>query len=222
MKPIRVVVVDDYGLVRDGLRLLLDEADDIEVAGAACSIEEALDAVGAEAPNVILLDLVMGGVVTLKAIPRLQKAAPEAGILVLSAIDDPHYARDAFAAGARGYLLKEAVPAKLLEAVRDVAVGNHYLDPEAGARLALACHEAGEDSEDGLADREREVLRLLALGYTSADIAPMVRRSPRTIELYRSRIMDKLGLRRRVDLVRYALDHGLLDDGFGSTPTLTS
>ncbi len=217
-RTIRAVVVDDYGLVRDGLRLLLGAEEGIDVVGAAATLEEAAEVVAEEVPDVVILDLVMAGHMTLEAIARLRNAAPDAAILVLAAVADPECAREAFAAGALGYLLKEATREKLLDAVRDVVVGTRYLDPQVGARLALVSHQTPDGDLDTLAEREVEVLRLLALGYTTQDVAAMVARSPRTIELYRAKIMSRLGLARRPDLVRYALSHGLLDDARPGDP----
>lgn len=208
---IRAVVVDDFGVVRGGVKLLLDAEEDIEVVGEADDLDHAVSQARSLQPDIVLLDLVMHGQVSLEAIPALREAAPQASVLVLSTLDDPSQARDSFGAGASGYVLKEAPATKLLDAVREVSAGARYLDPSVGARLALV--DAGAQAgDDPLGEREREVLRLLSLGHTCAEIATMLQRSPRTVELYRSRIMEKLGLETRAQLVHYALEHGLLEE----------
>lgn len=213
---IRVVVLDDFGVVRDGLRLLLDAEPDIETIGEAENLQEGVACVRELDPDVVLLDLLMHERVSVDAIPALLRAAPGTAVVVVSPLDDPCHVRDSFAAGAAGYVLKQAPAAKLLEAVREAALGGSYLDPAVGARLALA-EATGAPTEGGelLCEREREILRLLALGYTCAEIAPMVKRSPRTVELYRARIMEKLNAQTRAELVRYALAQGLLKGGEG-------
>ncbi len=213
---IRVVVVDDFGVVRDGLRLLLDAEADIETVGEAETFQEAVQTVHELQPDLVLLDLLMHERVTIDGIPALRAAAPGAAVVVTSPLDDPGHVWASFEAGASGYVLKEASADKLLDAVRAAAAGSRYLDPGLGARLALAetRHEE-EDRADQLGEREREIVRLLALGHTCVEVASALGRSPRTIELYRSRIMEKLGLETRAELVRYALEHELLetDDG---------
>jgi two-component system, NarL family, response regulator NreC len=207
---IRAVVIDDFGVVRGGVKLLLDSQVGIETVGEGEGTEDGLARVQELKPDVVLLDLVMHGHISLEAIPALRRVSPETSVVVLSTLDDVHYAREAFNAGASAYVLKEGAPEKLFEAVREAGAGRRYLDPAIGARLALQECEAGMDGGP-LADREREVVRLLSLGYTCVEVAAQVGRSPRTIEAYRARIMEKLGLETRSDLVRYALAEGLLD-----------
>jgi len=210
VSAIRAVVIDDFGVVRGGVRLLLNAESDIETVGEGESIDDGLPQVKTLKPDVVLLDLVMQGRISLETIPALRDASPDTSVVVLSTLDDVHYAREAFTAGASAYVLKEGAPEKLFEAVREAAAGGRYLDPVVGARLAL---EDGEGLNDGapLGDREREVVRLLALGHTCVEVAAQIGRSPRTIEAYRARIMEKLGLDTRADLVRYALAEGLLE-----------
>jgi two-component system response regulator NreC len=149
--------------------------------------------------------------------PSLLKESPETKVLVLSMQDDPRYVREAFAAGASGYVLKEAADAELVAAVREVAGGGSYVNPELGARLVAADVKARAEAEaDPLTDREREVLRLLALGHTNQEIAKLIYVSVRTAETHRAHIMQKLRLETRASLVRYALAHGLLDDDAGA------
>ena len=210
MSSIRAVVIDDFGVVRGGVKLLLNAESDIETVGEAEGIDDGLPQVRTLKPDVVLLDLVMRGRISLEAIPALKEASQETSIVVLSTLDDVHYARASFNAGASAYVLKEGTPEKVFEAVREAAAGGRYLDPAVGARLAL--EECDGGSEAGLlGDREREVVRLLALGHTCVEVAAQLGRSPRTIEAYRARIMEKLGFETRADLVRWALAEGLLE-----------
>jgi DNA-binding NarL/FixJ family response regulator len=198
--------------VRSGLKLLLAREDDFEVVGEAASAGEAAARVGAIDPDVVLLDVTMPGETGIQALPRIREAAPAAKVLVLSMHDDPSYVREAFAGGASGYVLKEAADSELVSALRQVAVGGRYVNPELGARMVAAEAEARREAEsDPLTDREREVMRLLALGHTNQEIAKMLYISVRTAETHRAHIMQKLGLSSRAELVRYALAHGLLE-----------
>jgi two-component system response regulator NreC len=210
---IRVVLVDDHAVVRSGLRHVLDSAEGIEVVGEAGDSQHAVFEARAKKPDVILMDVVMPGKSGIETIPDVLKDAPDAKVLILSMQDDPHYVREAFAAGASGYILKEAADTDLVTAVREVAAGGSYVHPTLGARMVSA--EAAERKRvdaDPLSDRERDVLRLLALGHTNQEIAGMLFISVRTAETHRSHIMQKLHLQSRAQLVRYALGQGLLDD----------
>jgi two-component system response regulator NreC len=210
----RVVVVDDHAVVRAGLRRVLEAEPDIEVVGEAGTAGDAVLETRSAKPDVILLDVVMPGESGIDVIPKLRKEAPEAKVLVLSMQDDPRYVREAFAAGASGYVLKEAADSEVVAAVREVAAGNRYLHPALGARLISAEEEARAATEaDPLSEREHEVLRLLALGHTNQEIAKMLYISVRTAETHRSHIMQKLRLTTRAELVRYALANGLLAEG---------
>jgi DNA-binding NarL/FixJ family response regulator len=207
---IRVVVVDDHAVVRSGLRLLLDAQDDIETVGEAESAERAVFEVLAQKPDVVLMDLVMPGQGGIEGMPAV---LPESRVLVLSMQDDPRYVREAFAAGASGYVLKEAADTELVTAVRAVAHGERYVHPSLGARMVTADAEAAARADaDPLSEREHEVLRLLALGHTNQEIAARLYISVRTAETHRAHIMQKLRLTSRADLVRYALAEGLLDE----------
>jgi DNA-binding NarL/FixJ family response regulator len=212
--PVRVLIVDDHAVVRSGIRLLLDWEDDIEPVGEASSGREAIFEARSVKPDVVLLDVVMPDGNGLEAIPTLLHERPETKILVLSMQDDPRYVREAFAAGASGYVLKEAADVEVVGAVREVARGGRYVHPELGARLVAAdAAAARKDEENPLSDREREVLRLLALGHTNQEIAKQLYISVRTAETHRAHIMQKLHLSSRADLVRYAIDQGLLEEG---------
>jgi two-component system response regulator NreC len=208
----RVLIVDDHAVVRSGLRLLIDAEDDLETAGEAASAREAVFEARSLKPDVILLDVVMPEQSGLEAIPQLVHENPDAKVLVLSMQDEPRYVREAFETGASGYVLKEAADMELVAAIREVAKGGRYVHPELGARLVDAeSEERRRAEEDPLSDREREVLRLLALGHTNQEIAKQLFISVRTAETHRAHIMQKLRLSSRAELVRYALDQGLLE-----------
>jgi two-component system response regulator NreC len=210
---IRAVVVDDHAVVRSGIRLLLDREDDIEVVGEAGNAKDAIFRARALKPDVILLDVVMPGQSGIEVLPDLFKESPETKVLVLSMQDDPSYVREAFASGASGYVLKEAADEEVVAAVREIAGGGRYVHPALGARLVTAEAEARAAAEaDPLSEREREVLRLLALGHTNQEIAKMLYISVRTAETHRAHIMQKLRLSTRAELVRYALAQGLLEE----------
>jgi two-component system response regulator NreC len=212
---ITVVLVDDHAVVRSGLRLLLEKQDDIEVVGEAGNAKDAIFRTRALKPNVILLDVVMPGESGIDVLPKLLKESPQTRVLVLSMQDDPSYVREAFAAGASGYVLKEAADEEVVSAVREIAEGGRYVHPALGARMVAAeAEERAAAEADPLSEREREVLRLLALGHTNQEIAEQLYISVRTAESHRAHIMQKLRLTTRAELVRYALAHGLLaDDG---------
>ncbi len=210
---VRVVIVDDHAVVRTGLRLLLDAQEDVETVGEAGTAREAIFEVRARKPDVVLMDVGLPDRSGIDAIPEVLKEAPEARVVVLSMEDDPSYVREAFAAGALGYVLKEAADVELVTALRQVAAGEPYVHPALGARMAAADAEAAARADaDPLSDREREVLRLLALGHTNQEIANMLFISVRTAETHRAHIMQKLRLTTRAELVRWALAQGLLEE----------
>jgi two-component system response regulator NreC len=209
---VRVLIVDDHAVVRAGLRLLIDGEDDLEAAGEAGSASEAVLQARSLKPDVVLMDVVMPDGSGLDAVPTILHERPETRILVLSMQDDPQYVRQAFSAGASGYVLKEAADTEVVAAIREVAGGGRYVHPELGARLVSAEAAAEQRADaDPLSDREREVLRLLALGYTNQEIAKQLFISVRTAETHRAHIMQKLRLGSRAELVRHALEHGLLE-----------
>ncbi|MGI8800599.1 MAG: response regulator [Solirubrobacteraceae bacterium] len=203
----RIVIADDHAVVRSGLRLLLDAELDFEVVAEAGDVESARRYVRGHRPGVLVLDLNMPGGSSLDAIPVLRSEAPGTQIVVLTMQENPAFAREAFGAGAAGYVLKEAADTELVEAVRRAAVGETYLNPALGARIA---REPPPGPPDDLSEREAEVLHLLALGHTNAEIAGQLYLSVRTVENHRAHIQRKLGAATRAELVRYALDHGLV------------
>ena len=208
-----MLIVDDHAVVRAGLKLLVDAEDDLETIGEAGSARDAVFEARSLKPDVVLLDVAMPGQSGIEIIPQLLHEHEEARVLMLSMQDEPRYVREAFEAGASGYVLKEAADAELVAAIREVARGGRYVHPELGARLIAAdSEERKRAEEDPLSDREREVLRLLALGHTNQEIAKQLYISVRTAETHRAHIMQKLRLSSRAELVRYALDQGLLEE----------
>lgn len=208
---IGLVLADDHAVVRSGLRLLLDAEPGMSVLAEAGDVDGALRAVLGHRPDVLVLDLNMPGTQTpLDAIPAVAERSPGTRTVILTMQDDPEYARRALRAGAGGYVLKEAADTELVEAVRQVAHGGTYLHPALGARVATL-PETPSGPPDDLSPRELEVLRLIGLGHTNPEIAQQLFLSVRTVETHRAHIQQKLGRSTRAELVRYALDHRLLD-----------
>jgi two-component system response regulator NreC len=208
VEPIRLVLADDHAVVRTGLKLLLEAEEGVTVVGEAGEIDRAKRMVAAHRPDVLVLDLNMPGGPSLPAIPEL---AQQTAVVVLTMQNDPAFARSALQAGALGYVLKEAADAELVGAVRAAADGRTYLNPELGARMAAAPPQPAGPPDD-LTERELEILRLIALGHTNAEIGEQLYLSVRTIESHRAHIQQKTRRSTRAELVRYALDHGLLGD----------
>ena len=214
---IRVLIVDDHAVVRSGLRRLLDAEPDIETVGEAPNADRAVFEALEGKPDVVLLDLMMPEKGGIEGMPALLQAVPEARVLVLSMQDDPRYVRAAFEAGASGYVLKEAADTEVVAAIRAVSAGERYVHPALGAKLVAAdADERRRAEQDPLSEREREVLRLLALGHTNQEIASQLFISVRTAETHRAHIMQKLSLSSRAELVRYALEHDLIESSSSS------
>jgi two-component system response regulator NreC len=207
VRPIRVIIADDHSIVRRGLRELLEAEGDFEVVAEAGDIDSAKRYLRGHKPDVMILDLNMPDGSSLEAIPGMRADCPQTRIVVLTMQDEPAYARRALSAGALGYVLKDAADAELVEAVRRAAVGDSYLNPRLGARLAAE----PSGPPDGLTERELDVLRMIALGHTNAEVADQLFLSVRTVETHRAHIQQKLSLGSRSELVRYALAHGLVD-----------
>jgi two-component system response regulator NreC len=208
-ETIRVVIADDHAVVRRGLRQVLDDEDGVEVVAEAPDLTSARRYVRGHRPDVLVLDLNLPEGLSLDAIPEMRTEFPDTKIVVLTMQSEPAYARQALASGALGYVLKEAAESELVEAVRRAAQGDTYLNPRLGARVAS---ESPPGPPDGLSDRELEVLRMIALGHTNAEIAEQLYLSVRTVETHRAHIQQKLRLGSRAQLVHYALEHGLLRD----------
>jgi two-component system, NarL family, response regulator NreC len=206
-EQIRIVLADDHVVVRSALRMLLEAEPGFEVAAEAGDADSAVRYVRGHKPDVLILDLNMPGRPSLEAVPDVFAASPQTEIVVLTMQDEPAFARRALQAGVRGYVLKEAADAELVQAVRSAAAGETYLQPALGARLVTEA-DAGDND---LSDREREVLRLIALGHTNAEIASKLYLSIRTVESHRAHIQQKLRLSSRAELVQYALEHGMVE-----------
>ena len=202
--PPTIVIADDHAVVRQGLRLLLESEDDLAVVGESSDVAETCALLRERTPSVVLLDLHMGRELSLSALFEIRAASPETAIVILTMEDDPAFVAPAWNAGAAGYVLKESSRTDLVRAIRTVGKGGRYVDPAIGG-LALA------NADDAvLTDRELEVLRLVALGHTNSEIASKMYISPRTVETHRANLQSKLGITGRPELVRYALDHGVI------------
>jgi len=214
---IRIFLIDDHSVLRAGLRMLLDAEDDMLVAGEAPSAGQALEKVEDLRPDVILLDISLPEVNGLEAVKLFKEKVPGARVLFLTMHDDEGYLRLALASGAAGYVLKQAANTELLAAIRVVHQGGTYLHPRHRSLLfetepAHPAPAAGLENQDydRLSPREKEILRLIAMGYTNRQAAGELFLSEKTIETYKSRLMTKLGVHSRTELVRYALRLGLI------------
>jgi two-component system response regulator NreC len=206
--PITVVVTDDHVVVREGLRLLIDSEPQMRVVAEADDVASARLQMREHQPTVLVLDVNLGGESGLDAIPLLRKEAPGTAILVLTMEKEAAYASQAFDAGAAGYVIKDAAAKELVRAIRAIAAGETYVHPEIGGRLLQA---KLRPPEEPLTDRERQVLGLIAMGHTNAQVSEQLYLSVRTVESHRARMYEKLGVRSRAELIRYALDHGLVE-----------
>jgi two-component system response regulator NreC len=206
---LRIVLADDHVVVRSGLRLVLEGEAGWRIVAEAGNVADARRFVRAHRPDVLVLDLHMPGDSSLEAIPEIREESPATHIVVLTMQDAPAFARRALQAGATAYVLKEAADAELVLAIRTVAAGGTYLNPSLGARMAAEPTTA--ESLDDLTGREVEILRLIALGHTNTEIAARLFLSVRTVESHRAHIQQKSGQSTRAELVRYALDHGLIE-----------
>jgi two-component system response regulator NreC len=205
-----IMLADDHPVVRSGLRMLLEAEAGFDVVAEAGDLGETLRNVGAYKPNVLVLNLSMPGGSSLEAIPRLLDASPSTAIVVLTMHDEPAFAREALRAGALGYVLKEAADTELVEALHAAIGGHRYLNAQLGARLA-AESETIAGAPDHLTDRELQVLKLVALGYTNPEIAHKLYLSVRTVESNRAHIHDKVRHTSQAELAAYAREHGLLE-----------
>ncbi len=213
MSSISIVIVDDHAMIRKGLRLILEAHSGLTVVGEAGTMQEAIEVAARVKPQVITLDLTMPGPTGVVSIEGLRAAAPGAKLIVVTMHDDPAYVRSAIAMGAAGYINKSAADTELIHAIRAVMRGRAFLDVSGVATMEsiLTPKPAQRKSPvDTLSEREREVLREVARGYTNQQIADDLGLSVKTVESYRARLMRKLGLKERADLVRVALDLGLI------------
>ena len=214
MSKIRVLVVDDHTIVRDGICALLALAGDIEVVGEAANGSEALKMVRELQPNVVLMDMAMPIMGGLEATRRLRREFPRTRVLVLTQYDDKEYVFPIIQAGASGFISKTAASSELTKGIRSVYQGDSYLSPSA-ARLLVEDYQHGsehtsQDPYQQLTERERDVLKLVAEGYTTQQIADMLVVSPKTVEGHRTNLMAKLDIHNRTELVKYALRKGII------------
>jgi DNA-binding NarL/FixJ family response regulator len=209
---IRLAIADDHAIVRRGMRQIVSEARDIEVVGEAADGGELAALLRTRECDVLLLDIAMPGRNGIEILKSLRERHPRLRVLVLSMYGEEQYGVRALRAGAAGYLTKASAPEKLLEAIRQVAAGRRYITPRLAECLAerLAEPEAGLPHER-LSDREFETLRLLASGRKLSEVATELALSPKTVSVYRARVLEKLGLRTNAELARYALEHRLLE-----------
>jgi len=212
---IRIIIADDHNVLRAGLKMLLNAQETMQVVGEVGSGVDLLALIAQTACDLILLDLSMPSLGGLEALPLLRRACPQARVLILTMHDDESYLRQALRSGASGYVLKKAADSELIDAIHAVMRGEVYIHPAMTRNLLEDLLPQAEDQLnpwDALSEREREVLMLVARGYTSAKIADQLKLSPKTVETYRARGMEKLGLRSRAALVQFALAHGFLSN----------
>ncbi len=212
MDKIKVLVVDDHAIMRDGIRALVSLHDDIEIIGEAGSGQEAIDKARELAPDVIIMDIAMSGMDGLEATRRILKQNPKARILILTQHDDKEYILSAIKAGSAGYVPKRALGSELISAIRAVYHGESFLYPSAATALIQDYRSQAQtgDSYDLLTSREREILKLIAEGHTSREISEMLFISLKTVVGHRTKIMEKLGIHNRTELIKYAMRKGVL------------
>jgi two-component system response regulator NreC len=209
-RPIEVIIADDHTVVRDGIRAVLQrEAGEFHVVAEAADIPTLIREVREHKPDLLTLDLTMPGGSSLAALPQCFIAHPTLAVAILTMREDPEYARQALRAGARSYVLKEAEPAELLQAFRLAVAGGNYLHPRLGALMATG--EGGATDGVVLSEREREVVRLIANGYTNSEIAEKLNVAERTVKTYRARAIEKLGFSSRAEITAYVRRIGLAD-----------
>ena len=212
MDRIRILVVDDHAIMRDGIRALLGLHDDIEVVGEASEGKEAVEKAQELTPDVVIMDIAMPRMDGLEATRRIRKKSPKMKVLVLTQHDNKEYMLSVIKAGASGYILKRALGSELVSAIRAVQQGDSFLYPSAAAALIedYLQHPREEEPYEQLTAREREILKLIAEGHTSREIADMLFLSLKTVLGHRSKIMEKLNLHNRTELIKYAMREGLI------------
>jgi DNA-binding NarL/FixJ family response regulator len=213
--PLRILLADDHAIVRQGLKLLIDSQPEMNVIGEAADGDAVVAKAQALRPDVVLMDISMPGTNGLAATRALKQRQPGIVVLVLTRHDDETYLQELLRAGASGYVLKQSPPPQLLQAIRAVAAGGIYLDPAITARVAdglLDRRDEGSRAAAAISDRESEVLRLVAVGHSNKEIAARLNISIKTVEVHKANAMRKLGLTGRVDLIRYGVLQGWLND----------
>jgi two-component system, NarL family, response regulator NreC len=206
-KEITVVLADDHNVIRAGLRAMLEAEEGLRVIGEAADAPTAQKLVRDRKPDVLVLDLNMPGAEPASDVPKLCEEAPGTAIVVLTMQADPRRARELLRAGASGYVLKQAAERQLTAAIHTAVGGGSYIDPELGGQVA----QLGADPLEQLGERDRELLRLLALGHTNREIGEKLYLSVRAVEVNRAKLLEKLGLETRPDLVRFAIANGVID-----------
>jgi DNA-binding NarL/FixJ family response regulator len=216
MTKLRIMLAEDHETVREGLKMIVNAQDDMEVAGVVGDGAEAVAQAQRLLPDVLVMDISMPNLNGLKATQKLKEVCPQVKVLTLSRHADDGYVRALLGAGARGYVLKQSASTELIHAIRAVAAGDNYIDPKLAGRV-MESYSSGKATPRGetagkLSDREAEVLRLIALGYSNKEIAGQLSLSVKTIEVHKANGMRKLNLTSRIDLVRYAVFRGWLQD----------
>jgi len=214
MSKLRIVLADDHETVREGLKMIVNAQDDMEVVGFAGDGREAVTMAQELLPDVLVMDISMPKLNGLKATEKLNEVCPQVKVLTLSRHADDGYLRELLAAGACAYVLKQSAPSELIHAIRAVAAGGKYIDPKLTAKVVDSYGDrmSRGEAKGILSDRESEVLRLIALGYSNKEIAARLSLSVKTIEVHKANAMRKLNLTSRIDLVRYAIFQGWLQD----------
>jgi DNA-binding NarL/FixJ family response regulator len=207
----RVLIADDHGIVRSGLRMLLEAQPNVEVIAEAADGAEARDAAIRERPDIAILDVKMPKLTGLQATREIKEHAPEVAVLILSMYDDERYLFEALKAGASGYVLKSQADSELVDALQAVERGEPFLTPEAQRALIKDVLGQGSVRDEELTPREQEVVKLVAEAHTNKQIAEILHLAEKTVENHRSNAMRKLGMRDRVELVRYAIRRGLIE-----------
>jgi DNA-binding NarL/FixJ family response regulator len=214
MSKLRVMLADDHETVREGLRMIVNAQDDMEVVGFAADGREAVARAQDLLPDVLVMDISMPKLNGLKATEKLNEVCPQVKVLTLSRHADDGYIRELLAAGACAYVLKQSAPSELIHAIRAVAAGGKYIDPKLAAKVmgTYARPAPRSEAKGSLSERESEVLRLIALGYSNKEIATSLSLSVKTIEVHKANAMRKLNITSRIDLVRYAIFQGWLQN----------
>lgn len=214
MSKLRIMLADDHETVREGLRMIVNAQDDMEVVGFAGDGREAVTKAQELLPDVLVMDISMPNLNGLKATRKINEVCPQVKVLTLSRHADDGYIRELLGAGACAYVLKQSAPSELIHAIRAVAAGGKYIDPKLAAKVMDNYSERGArgEAKGNLTDRESEVLRLIALGYSNKEIAARLSLSVKTVEVHKANAMRKLNITSRIDLVRYAIFQDWLQD----------
>jgi DNA-binding NarL/FixJ family response regulator len=214
MSKLRIMLADDHETVREGLKMIVNAQDDMEVVGFAGDGSEAVTKAQELLPDVLVMDISMPKLNGLKATEKINEVCPQVKVLTLSRHADDGYIRELLGAGACAYVLKQSAPTELIHAIRAVAAGGKYIDPKLGAKVMdnYSHRTARGEVKTNLTDRESEALRLIALGYSNKEIAARLSLSVKTVEVHKANAMRKLNITSRIDLVRYAIFQGWLQD----------